>query len=153
MQTQSLEEQCNELCGNTRFEYLSSEEKEEIAPQLALWLLKSNAVNTVWESGEPCPMKNSLIDTLRYLDDELIGQLFEKGLDLNIIVHSGVSQFTFMIGNAEYSYATYLLKMSEQHQTREQRLIWINKPDAMKVEMDEGIRHVYQTPVVHQIDC
>lgn len=127
----TVEEQCIEFCGGSEEYNLSIADRARIAPQLSTCLLDANAVNAVWNCSSQYHTKDTIISYLRYLDEDVIGQLLEKGLNLNLEVHSGVTQFTWIIGNAENDWANLLLQMSEKYQSREQRLTWINNTDSM----------------------
>lgn len=127
----TVEERCIEICSGNEASNLDHADRVKIAPQLAQYLLDTNAVNTVWNCNPQYQTKDSIISYLYYLNEDVIHQLLKKGLDLNLKVHSGLTQFTWLIGNAENDWANYLLQLSEKYQSREQRLTWINKTDSM----------------------
>ncbi len=140
---QTIEEQCIALCGGKEAYNLRDYERATIAPRLAACLIDANAVNTVWNCSPQYHTKDTIFSYFPYLDIEVIGQLLGKGLNLNLQVHNGCTQFTWLIGNAENDRAHSLLKMSEQYQTREQRLTWINTTDSML--------RVTEKPLLHRV--
>jgi ankyrin repeat protein len=130
----TLEEQCIEICKYTyadSFRRSSRAEALDIAQNLAKLLLDADAVNIQWRFDTPYMGIEGIVSFLQYMDDDLIGQLLAKGLDLNQETHNGVLPFTWFIGNAEHTLVDRLLTSAEQNQTLEQRLVWINKIDAM----------------------
>jgi hypothetical protein len=116
------------------------EERQQVAIQLAGHLLKVNEVNTIWSCiyiGRN--VKDAIVGYLFYLDKETIQKLMQSGLDLNPLIHNGVAQFTWKIGNAENDFVCELLELAEK-QTPEQREVWINKKDEMErqIEITDG---------------
>ena len=128
---QTIEEQCIALCGGKEAFNLRDNELATIAPRLAACLINATAVNTVWNCSPQYHTKDTILSYFSYLDETVIGELLGRGLNLNLVVHNGVTQFTWLIGNAENDKASGLLQMSEKYQTREQRLTWINATDSM----------------------
>ena len=55
---------------------------------------------------------------------------------------NGNAPFTFSIGNAENGWVDKMLDLAQQYQTREQRLIWINKPDKVMRSYDEETKKI-----------
>lgn len=137
----TVEEQCIELCGGRDMYHLSVAEQAIIGPQLSRCLLDANAVNTVWNCNSQYHTKDTIVSYLMYLDEDVIGQLLGKGLNLNLEVHHGVTQFTWIIGNAENEWANFLLQLSEKYQSREQRLTWINNTDSMIRATEKPLFH------------
>jgi hypothetical protein len=75
-------------------------------------------------------------------------EFLQRGLDLNLLHTHGMAPFTFSIGNAENDSVNRILDLAEQYQTREQRVVWINKPDKMMRSYDKKtgkITYVAQT--------
>ena len=134
----TLEEKCSELSKgeyDDTFRHNGDRERHTIAKKLARLLLDADAVNTRWCVKAPYPGTagtEGIVNFLQYIDDnDLIGQLLAKGLDLNQEHHSGILPFTWFIGNAQNDLVDKLLTSAEQNQTLEQRLVWINRTDTM----------------------
>jgi len=146
----TIPDKCNQLCNDTLgYELINRvgyKNMIEIASKLARCLLSTNAVNTIWNCSNPRSGQETIISFLRYLDEELIGELLTKGLDLNNETSHGVLPFNWMIGNAENDFVNKILGQVENYQDIHQRLIWINKTDSMlryeKID-DESIKLCY----------
>lgn len=145
-----IADKCNQICHDTQAAVLINnvgyKNMIEVAASLAHVLLDAHAVNTVWHCNQPRHAQESIISFLCYLDEELIKQLLINHLDLNIETHNGLPPFTSMINNAENDFVTKLLEHAAQHQSLNQRLIWINKTDSIQrkeVEDNEAVRLCY----------
>ena len=98
----TLAEQCTELCQSTQGDSIKPAQKRtRIAKELAKLLIDSGDVNTMWDFNTPDDGKEDITSYLQYMDDDLIGQLLKKGLNLNQQHSNGVRPFTWFIGNAQ----------------------------------------------------
>lgn len=130
----SIDYICSQLChdmpAGVLKNHINYKEMIAIASQLAQCLQNKNAVNTVWQCHKPKLTKESILSFLYYLDDTLINELLIQGLDLNIETDNGKLALTNMIGCGENDFVAKLLDHAKNHQSLEQRLVWINKTDA-----------------------
>ena len=126
-------EKCTDICGGCPYWELDKSSRPTIGKSLAKYLLEIGFVNVVWPCRlhEGLTLRDTIISYLCYLDTDLVCDLFTEGLDLNLLVHNGVAALTWMIGNAENDWVSYLLRLSSKHQNLTQRLSWINKTDQM----------------------
>ena len=130
----SLKDQCLEICKFSNADSFGGSRADacDVARNLATHLLNADAVNMQWNFEKPYTGIEGIVSFLQYMDDDLIGQLLAKGLDLNQEQHNGVLPFTWFIGNAENDLVDKLLTSAEQNQTIDQRLVWISKKDEIE---------------------
>ena len=144
-----LEEKCAGGCNNTSADDLRYDcriaggdysECVRVANALANLILNENAVNTTWSvSQSGVSSRDGIVNYLDYLSDDLQGKLLAKGLDLNQSYGRHSTPFTWLLGNAQNDLVSQLLESAKYNQTKEQRLVWINKTDSMaRSELDDN---------------
>jgi hypothetical protein len=84
----------------------------------------------------------SVADNFYDLTPKQQQEFLKQGLDLNLLHTDGLAPFTYLIGNAENGRVDEMLDLAQQYQTREQRLIWINKPDKMIRSDDDETKKI-----------